>query len=124
MAAGSIGGDEHVHLGDAVLLAVVGLLEAALNGDDPLRAKHLELEVGVVGDGHELGEARSIEEGVVDTEKVDNFEVKWLLAEVVQLAKGDVEPDALERHGFLPRHNPIERRLARAQATSRDAHVV
>jgi hypothetical protein len=25
------------------------------DGDDPVGARHLELEVGVVGDGHELG---------------------------------------------------------------------
>ena len=49
-----IGADEHDRLGDAVLLVVVSLLEATLDGDDPLRARHLELQVGVVGDGHEL----------------------------------------------------------------------
>jgi hypothetical protein len=27
------------------------------DGDDPIRARHLELEVGVVGDSHELGVA-------------------------------------------------------------------
>jgi hypothetical protein len=31
----STGGDEHGRLGDAVLLAVIGLLEGDLNGDDP-----------------------------------------------------------------------------------------
>jgi len=36
-------------LGDAILLAVVGLLEATLDGDDPLGAGHLQLRVGVVG---------------------------------------------------------------------------
>jgi hypothetical protein len=30
-------------LGDIVLLALVGLLKAALDGDDPLRVGHLEL---------------------------------------------------------------------------------
>jgi hypothetical protein len=43
------------------------LLEAILDSDDPLFAGHLELEAGVVGDDHELGEARSTEEGMVDT---------------------------------------------------------
>jgi hypothetical protein len=38
------------------------LLEVVLDGDDPLRAGHLELQVGVVGDGHEFGEERSTEE--------------------------------------------------------------
>jgi hypothetical protein len=33
------------------------LLEAALDDDDPLGARHLQLQVGVVGDGHKLSEA-------------------------------------------------------------------
>jgi hypothetical protein len=111
-------------LGDVVLLAVVGLLEAVLDGDDPLRARHLKLEVGVVGDDHKLGEARSIKEDVVDTREVDDLEGEGLLAEVVQLAKGDVELDAPEGHGFLPRHNPVERCLAGAQAAPRDAYLI
>jgi hypothetical protein len=49
------------------------LLEATLDSDDPLRARNLELKVGVVGDNHEIGEARSTEEGVVDTRKVDDL---------------------------------------------------
>ena len=56
------------------MLAAVGLLKVALDGDDPLRARHLELEVGVVGDGHELGEARSTEEDMVDAREVDHLE--------------------------------------------------
>jgi hypothetical protein len=28
--------------------------------------------------------------------------------EVVHLAEGDIEPDAPEVYGFLPRHDPIE----------------
>ena len=55
-AIGSTWGDQCSHLGDAVLLAVVGLLAAALTGDDPLVARHLQLQIGVVGDNHELGE--------------------------------------------------------------------
>ena len=67
-------GDEHGRLGDVVLLTVVGLLKAAFDGDDPLWAGHLELQVGVVGDGLELGEARLTEEGVVEAREVDNLE--------------------------------------------------
>ena len=39
----TIGGDESGRLGDAVLLAIVGLLKATLDDDDPLQARHLEL---------------------------------------------------------------------------------
>jgi hypothetical protein len=84
----------------------------------------LEPKVGVVRDGHELGEAWSIEEGMVDTGEINALKGEGLLTEVVWLAEGDVEPDALEGHCFLPWHNPIEWHLASAQATLRDAHLV
>ena len=111
-------------MGGVVLLAVVGLLEVALDGDDSLWARHHELQVGVVGDGHELGEAQSIEEGVVNTGEVNHLKGEWLLAEVVRLAEGDVEKDAPEGHSFLPWDNPIAGRLARAQVAPRDAHPI
>ena len=44
-------------MGDVVLLIVLGLFKAAFDGDDSLRAGHLKLQIGVVEDGHELGEA-------------------------------------------------------------------
>jgi hypothetical protein len=104
-------------LGDTVLLVVVGLSEAALNGD-------LELQVGVVGDSLELGKARPTEEGVVDVGEVDHLEGERFLGKVVRLAEGDIEPDAPEGHDFLPWNNPIERCLAGVHAAPRDAHLV
>jgi hypothetical protein len=56
-------GDEGLGLGEglSVLHAFhVAFVRVAVRGsdsDDPDRARHLELEVGVVGDGHELGVA-------------------------------------------------------------------
>jgi hypothetical protein len=46
-------------------LALVGTLESGADSDDPTRARHLELEVHVVGDGHELHIARPPQGGVV-----------------------------------------------------------
>ena len=93
-------------MGNTVLLIVVGLLEAALDGDDPLRAGHLELQVGVVGDGHELGEAWSTEEGMVDAREVNHIKGERLLAEVVWLAEGEVELDAPEGMASFLRRIP------------------
>ena len=45
--------------------ADVGLLERAAHCDDPVRARQLELEVGVVGHCHELGVGGALENGVV-----------------------------------------------------------
>ena len=41
------------------LFIEVGLLEVASYSDDSVRTRHLELQVGVVGDDHELGVAWS-----------------------------------------------------------------
>jgi hypothetical protein len=57
--------DEGLGLGEG--LSVLHTLHVAFvrvsvhgsDGDDPVGAQHLELEVGVVGDDHELGVARS-----------------------------------------------------------------
>ena len=92
----------------------MGLLEVATYNDDPMWARHLELQVGVVGDDHELGKARSTEEVVVDVGEVNHLKGEWLLVEVVRLAEGDAEPDAPEGHDFLSWDDPIERPLARA----------
>ena len=115
----------HSYRDVVVLLFVeVGLLKVATYSDDPMWARHLELQVGVVRDGHELGEVLSIEEGVVDSREVDHLEDEWLLVEVVRLAEGEVEPDAPKGHGFLSQHDPLELCLAGAQAAPRDAHLV
>jgi hypothetical protein len=51
---------------------------------------------------------------MVDTEKVDHLKGEWLLAEVVWLAKSDIELDAPVGHSFLPWDNSLEQCLARA----------
>ena len=48
----------------ALDLALIGPLERSADGDDPTWAQHLEVEVGVVGDGHELRVTRSPQNGV------------------------------------------------------------
>ena len=88
-------------MGDAVLLVVVGLFEAAFNGDDSLGARHLQLQVGVIRDGHEFGEAWLTQESVVDAEEVDHLKGEWLLAKIIRLAEDDAESDAPKGHGIL-----------------------
>jgi hypothetical protein len=77
-------GDEGLGFGEGldVLHALhIALVRVSIRGadvDDPVGARHLELEVGVVGDGHELGVAWPPQHRVV----------------------GSSEPDHLEREGF------------------------
>ena len=40
-------------------VALIGMLARCAYGDDAVWTRHLELEVGVVGDGHKLGIAWS-----------------------------------------------------------------
>jgi hypothetical protein len=63
----------------ALHVAFVRVSVRGSDDDDPVGARHLELEVGVVGDGHELGVAWSPQHCMV----------------------GSSEPDHLEREGFL-----------------------
>ena len=64
-------GDDGQRLGESLGLlnaldvALVGVLARHADGDDAVRTRHLELEVGVVGDSHELGVAWSAQYHVV-----------------------------------------------------------
>jgi hypothetical protein len=77
-------GDEGLGLGEglsvlhALHVTFIRVSVRGLDGDDPVGTGHLELEVGVVRDGHERGVARSPQHRVV----------------------GSSEPDHLEREGF------------------------
>ena len=44
--------------------ALVSALEGGVDGDDPVGARHLQLKVRIVGDGHELRVTRSSQDGV------------------------------------------------------------
>ena len=54
---------------DLLDIALVGVLELGADGDDAPWTRHLQLEVGVVGDGHELGVAGTGKDGVVGSPK-------------------------------------------------------
>jgi hypothetical protein len=77
-------GDEGLGFGEgldilhALHVAFLRVLVRGADGDDSVGARHLELEVGVVGGGHELGVAWPPQHCVV----------------------GSSEPDHLEREGF------------------------
>ena len=49
-----LGGDDYRGVFVALDLALVGTLEGGTNGDDPAWSWHLQLQIGVVGDDHEL----------------------------------------------------------------------
>ena len=79
-------GDEGLGLGEslgvlhALHVAFVRVAVRGSNGDDPIRARHLELEVGVVGDNHELGVAWSPQHCVVGSSEPDESRLEggWI----------------------------------------------
>ena len=81
-------GDEGLGLGEglsvlhALHVAFVRVLVRGADGDDPVGTGHLELEVGVVGDGHELGVARPSQHRMVGSSEPDDLEGKSFLSEV------------------------------------------
>ena len=89
----------------ALGLTLIGPLERSVDSDDPTRAQHLELEVGVVGDDHELHVTRSPQNGVVDQGEPDYLEGEGLCPIVGRIPKGDGQIDLPKWHGLLSRHD-------------------
>ena len=82
------------------------MLACRADGDDAIWAWHLELEVGVVEDGYELGVAWSPQNHVVDPVEPDHVKSKDLPPEVVGSPKADGQIDLPERMGSVPwRHS-------------------
>jgi hypothetical protein len=75
-------GDEGLGFGEglsvlhALHVAFVRVSVRGSDGDDPVGARHLELEVGVVGDNHELGIAWSPQYCVVGSSEPDTSNVR------------------------------------------------
>jgi hypothetical protein len=88
-------GDEGLGLGEslgvlhALHVAFVRVAVRGSNDDDPIRARHLELEVGVVGDDHELGVAWSSQHRMVGSSEPDDLKCESFLSEV----RGSSEAD-------------------------------
>jgi hypothetical protein len=88
-------GDEGLGFGEglgvlhALHVAFVRVSVRGADGDDPVGARHLELEVGVVGDDHELGVAWSPQYCVVGCSEPDHLEREGFLSEVGGSPKAD-----------------------------------
>jgi hypothetical protein len=88
-------GDEGLGLGEglnvlhALHVAFVCVSVRGFDGDDPVGARHLELEVGVVGDDHELGVTWSPQHRVVGSSEPDHLEREGFLSEVGGSSEAD-----------------------------------
>jgi len=93
---------------DALDVALIGVLAGRTDGDDAVWPWHLELEVGVVGDGHELGVTWSPQDRVVGSWEPDHVECEDLPPEVVGGPEADGQIDLPEGMGAMPRHHSVE----------------
>jgi hypothetical protein len=109
-------GDEGLRLGEglsvlhALHVAFVRVSVRGSNGDDPVGAGHLELEVGVVGDGHELGVARSPQHRVVGSSEPDHLEREGFLSEVGGSPEEDKQIELSKGLDALPGDDPVKGR--------------
>jgi hypothetical protein len=71
----------HISL-SALHVAFVRVVVRGPDSDDPIRARHLELEVGVDGDGHKLGVAWSSQHRMVGSSEPDDLKGESFLSEV------------------------------------------
>ena len=109
---------------DALDVTFVRMLVGGADGDDPLGPGHLQLQVGVVGDSHELGVARAPDDGVVRASKSHYFKGENLLPEVGRRAKTDRQVDSTYRQRLLPWYDTMEAARAWLELRPFDAEEV
>jgi hypothetical protein len=93
---------------DVALFAVQCSLGLGLYGVDISRPWYLQLEVGVVGDGHELDITLPPQDDVVRSGTVDHLEGEHLGAVVVHVSKSGRQTDLLKGDGLLAWDHSIE----------------
>jgi hypothetical protein len=109
-------GDEGLELGEglsvlhALHVAFVRMSVRGSDGDDPVGARHLELEVGVVGDGHELGVARSPQHRVVGSSEPDHLKREGFPTEVGESPEADGQIELSKGLDALPGDDPVKGR--------------
>jgi hypothetical protein len=78
----------------------------------PLGGRHLELEVGVVGDNHELGVTWSPQHCMVGSSEPDHFERQGFPSEVGGSPEADGQIELFEGLDAFPGDDPMKRRRA------------
>ena len=84
--------------------------------------QHFQLEVGVVGDGHELGVTGMTKNGVIGSPKPHHLKGEHFLSEVGCRAEADRQIDLAEGLDALPRRNAMKWRLAGTKLVQSNPH--
>jgi hypothetical protein len=93
-------------------VAFIHVSVCGADGDDPIGAWHLELEVGVVGDDHELGIAWSPQHRVVGSSEPDHLEREGFLSKVGGSPEADGQIELSKGLDALPGNDPVKGRRA------------
>jgi hypothetical protein len=88
--------------------ALLGLPEAAINGDDAIWTWHLQLVVDVARSGMETVEGRAAEDHVVCTLERDHLEGYGLFAVIIFIAEGNLEGNGPEGLSLAAMNHSIE----------------
>jgi hypothetical protein len=106
--------DEGLGLGEgfgilhALHVALVSVALCGSDGDGSLGAWHLELEVRVVGDDHELGVARSSQHHMIGPSEPDHLESEGFLSEVGGSSEADGQIKLPKGQDTLAGDNPVK----------------
>jgi hypothetical protein len=107
-------GDEGFRFGDgfgvlhAFHVALVSVAVCGSDGDGSLGVWHLELEVRVVGDDHELGVARSSQHHVIGPSEPDYLKSEGFLSEVGGSSEADRQVKLSKGQDTLAGDNPVK----------------
>jgi hypothetical protein len=104
----------------ALDVAVECVLDGRAHGDDAIWSWHLHLQVGVVGDRHELGVAGPPKYGVVGTLEPHHPEGERFLAEILSGAEPNRQVDLPEGLDSLAGRDAMEWRRAGLQLVQPD----
>jgi hypothetical protein len=107
--------DEGLGLGNglsvlhAFHIALVSVAVRGSDGDGSLGAWHLELDIRVVGDNHELGVARSSQHRVIGPSEPDYLESQGFLSKIGGSSEADEQIELPKGQDTLAGDNPVKR---------------
>jgi hypothetical protein len=108
----------------ALLVAVIGLLDVSPNGNDPTWSWHLQYQVGVMRNRHQLDECRPSQQSVVRSLKIIHLKFYSFSLEVLPSLEGYGKRDLTDGHRCYTGNYTVERSPTSGQKRSRQPHQV
>jgi hypothetical protein len=89
-------------------LALLGLPKVAINGDDTIRSRHLQLIIDVARPSVDTVEGGAAEDHVVFTLERNHLKGYGLFAEIIFIAEGNLQSDGPEGLSLAARNHSIK----------------